>query len=495
MNKLPIIAMILASLYQGISQTSTAFAFVALVAIAFAAGLFKEFNAPRVTFASDPVSAVNTRQKTTKKEQELLFYSSVDYERFEYDDVDCLQAYQELQWEWEWERDITSLVSIQSAARMFYSKHTLQKLKKVTASTKLQSAWRASVQFNKFIKVVSGIQVIQSSIRVLCATRRRLVERNENVAASKLQGKWRSVLCVNIILLTRFEITRLQAYIRGSLVRIQFAKSKSQACVAVLQSSLRRVTFAEDVVSAIFIIPAHNIPVCIEVVQCPFAPQKAVVQCGRLTSLPAPRAIDFVQCPFAPRKVTQCRPLKPLILLSAPIAFDFHDDPMDIDVMEPPIFAADIMPDIEFRDELIVDELALQPAPFAAVDPPVSKAPVVSDEQSSTAFEQIVTGMMADAGDEVALLEVAPIAAEAEEYSVPIIVSPNPSTEEPAESPLRRRSERLAAKRAAARNMVPSIPLPRHTTSLPRGRRSQEAPRRQSDRLAAKERVCYKAFL
>ena len=320
------------------------------------------------------------------------------------------------------------------------------------------------------------------------------MERNENVAASKLQGKWRSVLCVNIILLTRFEITRLQAYIRGSLVRIQFAKSKSQACVAVLQSSLRRVTFAEDVVSAIFIIPAHNIPVCIEVVQCPFAPQKAVVQCGRLTSLPAPRAIDFVQCPFAPRKVTQCRPLKPLILLSAPIAFDFHDDPMDIDVMEPPIFAADIMPDIEFRDELIVDELALQPAPFAAVDPPVSRAPVVPDEQSSTAFEQIVTGMMADAGDEVALL-VAPIAAEAEEYSVPIIVSPNPSTEEPAESPLRRRLEILAVKRAAARNMVPSIPLPRHTASVPMASHSQEAPRGQSERLAAKERVCYKAFL
>ena len=113
MNILPIIAMIFASLYQGISQTSTAFAFVALVAITFAAGLFKEFNAhARVTFASDPVSAVETREKTTKEEQELFFYSPVDYERFEYDDYDCIQAYQELkwEWEWEWERDITSIV-------------------------------------------------------------------------------------------------------------------------------------------------------------------------------------------------------------------------------------------------------------------------------------------------------------------------------------------------------------------------------------------------
>ena len=129
MNILPIIAMIFASLYQGISETSTAFAFAELLAIAFAARLLKEFNAPQVTFTSDPVSAVHTHQKTTEQEQELLFYSSVDYDRF-YDDVDCLQAYQELKWEWEWERDITSIVSIQSAAQMFHSKHSLQELQK-----------------------------------------------------------------------------------------------------------------------------------------------------------------------------------------------------------------------------------------------------------------------------------------------------------------------------------------------------------------------------
>ena len=83
-ENLPIIAMIFVSLYQyqGISQTSTA----------FAAGVLKEFNAPRVTLVSDHVSAVNTCQKITKKEEELLFYSNVDYERFEYADVDCLQA-------------------------------------------------------------------------------------------------------------------------------------------------------------------------------------------------------------------------------------------------------------------------------------------------------------------------------------------------------------------------------------------------------------------
>lgn len=99
---------------------------------------------------------------------------------------------------------------------------------------------------------------------------------------------------------------------------------------------------------------------------------------------------------------------------------------MDADVVEPPFFAADIMPDIEFCDELIADEPAIQPAPFAAVvDPPVSRAPVVSDEQPSAAIEQIITGMMADAEDKVALLEVAPIVVEAEEYS--ILVSPKPS--------------------------------------------------------------------
>ena len=97
MNILPIIAMIFASLYQGISQTSTAFAFAALLAIAFAADLLKEFNAPQVTFASDHVSAVNIHQKTTEKDQELRFYSIVDYDRF-YNDVNCLQAYLELQW-------------------------------------------------------------------------------------------------------------------------------------------------------------------------------------------------------------------------------------------------------------------------------------------------------------------------------------------------------------------------------------------------------------
>ena len=102
---------------------------------------------------------------------------------------------------------------------------------------------------------------------------------------------------------------------------------------------------------------------------------------------------------------------------------------------------------------------------------------------------------MADAGDEVASFEVAPIAVKAEEHSVPIILNDQPSIQDPAESPLRRRSERLAARRAAARNLVPSISLPRHTASVPMASHSQEAPRRQSERLAAKERVCYKAFL
>ena len=174
MNKLPFITIILASLYQGISGTSMTFAFAMLLAIAFAAGLLKEFNASQVTFASDPVSAVHTRQKTTEKEQELLFYSSADYDRF-YDDVDCQQAYQDLQWEWKWEKELTSVVKIQSAAHMFYSKHTIQKLKKVKASIKLQSAWHTSLQYDKFIRVVAGIQVIQSSVRVLCA-RQQLVD-------------------------------------------------------------------------------------------------------------------------------------------------------------------------------------------------------------------------------------------------------------------------------------------------------------------------------
>ena len=64
--------------------------------------------------------------------------------------------------------------------------------------------------------------------------------------------------------------------------------------------------------------------------------------------------------------------------------------------------------------------------------------------------------------DEVASFEVALIAVEAEEHSAPIIFNHKPSIQEPAESPPRHRSERKAAKRAAARNMVPSIPLSRH---------------------------------
>ena len=315
-----------------------------------------------MTFASDPVSSVITRPKITKEQQQQLFYSSDDYDKFDYHSI---QAHQELKQEWErgvvsvadpsaevlqpiakitYANDLESVigelpchlapsiicdhdtisdhdphmpkaatdtclaefpvvasvdtfedqqadllatiakgtkdtvkrnslwriilqldsfttlrlqstvrgylqqkrrtrmtacvVSIQSAARMFNSKHALQELRNAAASTKLQSAWRASVQFNTFIKVVANIQIVQSSVRV---------------------------------------------YIRRSLV-----------------------------------------------VQCPFAPQKVFVQCGPSTSLPAPRTLDFVQCPFAPHKVIQCGPLKPLIHLSAPIAFDFHDDPMDV---------------------------------------------------------------------------------------------------------------------------------------------------------------------
>jgi len=166
---------------------------------------------------------------------------------------------------------------------------------------------------------------------------------------------------------------------------------------------------------------------------------------------------------------------------------------MDIEdscaVMEPPI-AAHVMSNNEFCDELIVNELA----PFAAVDPPISRAPVVSDENFSTAGMTEIS-IQTPPSDEVASLEVAPIAAEAEEHSVPIIVNNEPSIQEQAKSPPRRQSERLAARRAAASHLAPSISHSRHTASVPMGRHSQEAPKWQSDRLAAKERLCYKTFL
>ena len=98
MNILPLMAMIFASLYQGISQTSTAFALAALIAITFAAGLFQEFRVHRVMFASDPVSSVITRPKITKEQQQQLFYSSYDYDEFDYHSI---QAHQELKREWE----------------------------------------------------------------------------------------------------------------------------------------------------------------------------------------------------------------------------------------------------------------------------------------------------------------------------------------------------------------------------------------------------------
>ena len=113
------------------------------------------------------------------------------------------------------------------------------------------------------------------------------------------------------------------------------------------------------------------------------------------------------------------------------------------------------------RDELIVDE----PAPFAAVDLPIT--PVMSDENFSAAGVKVLI-IQTPPSDEVASLEVPLVAVEAEEHSIPIIVNNEPSNQEPSDSPLRRRSERLAA----------SVPMAGH---------SQNAPRRQSNRLAAKE--------
>ena len=70
-------------------------------------------------------------------------------------------------------------------------------------------------------------------------------------------------------------------------------------------------------------------------------------------------------------------------------------------------------------NELIVDKLVL----FAALDPRISRAPVISDENFSTAGMEVLR-IQTPSSDEVSSLEVAPmIAAEAEEHIVPINVN------------------------------------------------------------------------
>ena len=327
--------MIFASLYQGISQTSTAFALAALIAITFAAGLFQEFRVHRVMFASDPVSAVTYRPKVTKKEKENLFYSSLDFDKFDFDDH-SIQAYQELKQEWD--RGIV-LVADPSA-------ETREPI--------------AGIAYNNDLESVTG--------RLQCCSAP-----------------------------TIFETTMLQAYIRRNLACIHFGKSLTQ--VAKLQSSVR-------IFSA---------------------------KCQLLQ---------------AKRRASAAMKLQSM-----------------------------------WRTKLKVDQNVSQSTEVQSLSINVNGLLVQSLDVFSPFAQQSSANI------------VSPIAAEAEEHDCSIIFITEPSMEVPAHSLPLRRSERLAARRAAARSPMQSNLFPRNTISVPMGRRSQEAPRRQSARLAAKQHICYKALL
>jgi hypothetical protein len=345
MNILPLVAMIFASLYQGISQTSTAFALAALIAVTFAAGLFQEFRVHRVMFASDPVSAVTTRPKVTKKEQRDLFYSSLDYETFDLDNH-SIQAHQELQREWE---SGAILVADPSA-------ETLQPIAEITHVNDLESIpgelpchlapsiisehdspmpkAATDTRLTEFLHVASVDTFEDQKAGLLITIAKNSKDR------LKINSLWRIILQLD-----SSTTLRLQSTVRGYLR--QKRRARMTACVVSIQSAARM---------------SHS---------------KYVLQ--------------------------------------------------------------------------------------------GLKKMAVSTTPSSTGSKAGFSLML---------------------HAVPLTVS----TEVPAQSLPLRRSERIAARRAADRNLVPSIPLPRHTISVPMGLCQQEAPKRQSVRLAAKECVCYKAF-
>lgn len=137
---------------------------------------------------------------------------------------------------------LVDILIVQRTVRAKLARRKTEQLRRERATLTIQTEWRRySSQMHMLYDLVHII-VVQSVARRYLATVRVQSSRSEralqNSAATKIETAWRSFWAFSQYVIMQFEVTRLQAMVRGNLVRKRY--SLRLGCAIMIQSVARK---------------------------------------------------------------------------------------------------------------------------------------------------------------------------------------------------------------------------------------------------------------
>jgi hypothetical protein len=137
---------------------------------------------------------------------------------------------------------LVDVLVVQRTARQWLAKQNVLKLRKEIATLKVQTQWRRySAQMHMLYDLVHII-MIQSLMRKKLAQPKILERRSQidatSAAAVKVQCAWRGFWNFSHYVIMQYEVSRLQAIVRGRIARQSF--SMHLGCCIMIQSVARR---------------------------------------------------------------------------------------------------------------------------------------------------------------------------------------------------------------------------------------------------------------
>ena len=153
---------------------------------------------------------------------------------------------------------IVDILVVQRMVRQWLAIRTTNKLRKEKAATMLQSIWRKKKAQKNLLYSLVHIIMVQSVGRRYLSKKEVKVRRNQAStglaiqlrkieAATTIQKSWRGFWGFSHFIIVQYEITRVQALMRGKLTRNKF--NLKLGCAILIQAVARRF-LAKEVVSA-----------------------------------------------------------------------------------------------------------------------------------------------------------------------------------------------------------------------------------------------------
>jgi len=153
---------------------------------------------------------------------------------------------------------IVDILLVQRKARQWLAKRKTSALRKEKAAVTLQSAWRRKKAQSNLLYSLVSIIIVQSvarrflvkkqvQARIEKRQRSELLQHNKDLAAIAIQKSWRGFWGFSHFIIVKYEITRIQALMRGKIARDSF--NLKLGCAILIQSVARRF-LAQKVISA-----------------------------------------------------------------------------------------------------------------------------------------------------------------------------------------------------------------------------------------------------